>query len=46
MKAPWSLLQLRVQYYEVTIKAMLRAIGVNIEKLKLVFEIYVILYTV
>lgn len=36
MKAPWSLLQLRVQYYEAAIKAMLRSIGVPIEKLKLV----------
>lgn len=34
MKAPWSLLELRTQYYEATIKAMLRSIGVPIEKLK------------
>lgn len=34
MKAPWTLLQLRVQYYEATIKAMLRSIGVPLEKLK------------
>lgn len=34
MKAPWELLQLRVQYYEASIKAILRSIGVPIEKLK------------
>lgn len=34
MKAPWELLQLRVKYYEASIKAMLRSIGVPIEKLK------------
>lgn len=34
MKAPWELLQLRVKYYEACIKAMLRSIGVPIEKLK------------
>lgn len=36
MKAPWSLLQLRVQYYQAVIKAMLKSIGVPIEKLKYV----------
>lgn len=36
MKAPWSLLQLRVQYYEHVIKAMLKSIGVPLEKLKFV----------
>lgn len=34
MKAPWSLLELRTQYYERAIKAMLRSIDVPIEKLK------------
>lgn len=34
MKAPWSLLQLRVKYYEAAIKSMLKSIGVPIEKLK------------
>jgi tyrosyl-tRNA synthetase len=33
MKAPWELLALRVQYYEHCIKAMLRSIGVPLEKL-------------
>lgn len=36
MKAPWELLALRVQYYEHIIKAMLRSIGVPIDKLKFV----------
>jgi len=36
MKAPWELLELRVQYYEEVIKAMLEAIGVPLEKLKFV----------
>lgn len=36
MKAPWELLELRVQYYEQTIKAMLQSIGVSLEKLKFV----------
>ncbi|XP_066152545.1 tyrosine--tRNA ligase, cytoplasmic [Euwallacea fornicatus] len=36
MKAPWELLALRTQYYEHTIKAMLRSIGVPLEKLKFV----------
>uniref|UniRef100_A0A1A9W3A7 Tyrosine--tRNA ligase n=1 Tax=Glossina brevipalpis TaxID=37001 RepID=A0A1A9W3A7_9MUSC len=36
MKAPWSLLDLRVQYYEAVIKAMLLSIGVPLEKLKFV----------
>lgn len=34
MKAPWELLALRVQYYEHSIKSMLKSIGVPIEKLK------------
>lgn len=34
MKAPWSLLELRTQYYEAAIKAMLKSIDVPIEKLK------------
>ncbi|KAK3098691.1 hypothetical protein FSP39_022087 [Pinctada imbricata] len=36
MKAPWSLLNLRVQYYEKVIKAMLKSINVPLEKLKFV----------
>lgn len=36
MKAPWSLLELRTQYYEAVIKAMLTSIGVPLEKLKFV----------
>lgn len=36
MKAPWDLLALRVQYYERAIKAMLKSIGVPLEKLKFV----------
>ncbi|KAK9869659.1 hypothetical protein WA026_003407 [Henosepilachna vigintioctopunctata] len=36
MKAPWELLALRVQYYENCIKAMLKSIGVPLEKLKFV----------
>lgn len=36
MKAPWSLLQLRTRYYENIIKAMLRSIGVQTDKLKFV----------
>lgn len=36
MKAPWELLELRVQYYEYAIKAMLQSIGVSLEKLKFV----------
>lgn len=36
MKAPWSLLELRVKYYEAAIKAMLRSIGVPLDKLKFV----------
>ncbi|KAL2914330.1 Tyrosine--tRNA ligase cytoplasmic [Polyrhizophydium stewartii] len=35
-KAPWELLKLRTQYYEAIIKAMLRSIGVPLEKLKFV----------
>lgn len=33
MKAPWSLIQYRTRYYQTVIKAMLKAIGVSIEKL-------------
>ncbi|XP_050541003.1 tyrosine--tRNA ligase, cytoplasmic [Daktulosphaira vitifoliae] len=36
MKAPWELLELRVQYYEHSIKAMLTSIGVPLDKLKFV----------
>jgi tyrosyl-tRNA synthetase len=36
MKAPWDLLNLRTQYYEAVIKAMLESIGVSLEKLKFV----------
>jgi len=36
MKAPWQLLRYRTDYYERVIKAMLRAIGVPLEKLKFV----------
>lgn len=36
MKAPWELLELRVQYYEQVIKAMLESIGVPLGKLKFV----------
>lgn len=36
MKAPWDLLALRVQYYERAIKAMLKSIGVPLEKLKFI----------
>lgn len=36
MKAPWSLLALRVQYYERVIKAMLKSIGVPLDKLKFI----------
>ncbi|XP_061192418.1 tyrosine--tRNA ligase, cytoplasmic-like [Saccostrea echinata] len=36
MKAPWDLLSLRVQYYERVIKAMLKSIGVPLDKLKFV----------
>ncbi|XP_067362164.1 tyrosine--tRNA ligase, cytoplasmic-like isoform X2 [Channa argus] len=36
MKAPWELLELRVQYYEQLIKAMLESIGVPLDKLKFV----------
>ncbi|KAJ8978057.1 hypothetical protein NQ317_015864 [Molorchus minor] len=36
MKAPWDLLALRVEYYELSIKAMLTSIGVPLEKLKFV----------
>lgn len=36
MKAPWELLALRTQYYENTIKAMLKSIGVPLDKLKFI----------
>ncbi|KRT79512.1 tRNA synthetase, partial [Oryctes borbonicus] len=36
MKAPWDLLELRVQYYEHSIKSMLQSIGVPIDKLKFI----------
>ncbi|KAH6945840.1 hypothetical protein HPB50_010186 [Hyalomma asiaticum] len=36
MKAPWGLLELRTQYYEHVIKAMMKSIGVPLEKLKFV----------
>lgn len=36
MKAPWELLRYRTDYYEKVIKAMLRSIGVPLEKLKFV----------
>ncbi|XP_076466905.1 tyrosine--tRNA ligase, cytoplasmic-like [Babylonia areolata] len=36
MKAPWELLEQRVKYYECVIKAMLRSIGVPLDKLKFV----------
>uniref|UniRef100_A0A4W4G7A6 Tyrosine--tRNA ligase, cytoplasmic n=1 Tax=Electrophorus electricus TaxID=8005 RepID=A0A4W4G7A6_ELEEL len=36
MKAPWELLELRVQYYEQVIKAMLESIGVPLDRLKFV----------
>lgn len=36
LKAPWELLQLRTQYYEAIIKAMLTSIDVPLEKLKFV----------
>lgn len=35
-KAPWELLQLRTKYYQAVIEAMLRSIGVPIDKLKFV----------
>lgn len=36
MKAPWSLLEQRTNYYEAVIKAMLVSLGVPLEKLKFV----------
>jgi len=36
MKAPWELLQLRAQYYEAVIKAMLKSLSVPLEKLRFV----------
>ncbi|CAB1320345.1 unnamed protein product [Coregonus sp. 'balchen'] len=35
-EAPWELLELRVQYYEQVIKAMLESIGVPLDKLKFI----------
>ena len=36
MKAPWELLAHRTNYYEKVIKAMLKSIGVPLDKLKFV----------
>lgn len=36
MKAPWDLLKLRAKYYESVIKAMLKSLGVALEKLKFI----------
>lgn len=36
MKAPWELLELRTQYYEHVVKAMLESIGVPLEKLRFI----------
>lgn len=36
MKAPWELLAQRVEYYEISIKAMLASIDVPLEKLKFI----------
>ena len=36
MKAPWTLLQLRTEYYEHAIKAMLESLGVPLDKLRFV----------
>lgn len=36
MKAPWSLLKLRTEYYEHLIKGLLTSIGVPLEKLKFI----------
>ena len=36
MKAPWELIAFRTQYYQSVIEAMLRAIGVPLDKLKFV----------
>lgn len=36
MKAPWELLELRTQYYEAVIKAMLKSIDVPLDKLKFI----------
>lgn len=44
MKAPWTLLELRTQYYEAAIKAMLRSIGVPLDKLKWVRPIFICLW--
>ena len=36
MKAPWELLRYRTEYYERDIKAMLKSIGVPLDKLRFV----------
>lgn len=36
MKAPWELLELRTQYYETVIKAMLKSVDVPLDNLKFV----------
>ena len=36
MKAPWELLKFRTDYYEKLIQAMLKSIGVPLDKLKFV----------
>lgn len=36
MKAPWELLELRTQYYEAVIKAMLKSIDVPLDNLKFI----------
>ena len=36
MKAPWSLLKLRTEYYEHVIKGLLASIGVPLDKLEFV----------
>ena len=36
MKAPWELIQYRTKYYQAIIQAMLRSIGVPLDKLKFV----------
>lgn len=49
MKAPWELIKFRTQYYEAVIKAMLRAIGVSLEKLHFVqgeSSVWMILFSV
>lgn len=36
MKAPWDLLAYRTEYYQYIIKALLKSIGVPLDKLKFV----------